>query len=264
MKNALIITLLLAISAAAQTKLGSDAEGYSFTVPRGWLSESSADGFAVGNPIKTIVIAVKGHTYANFQAFAADANLERDGLTLVGEPKEITGGYYFRTTKDGLIIDSFVVFSSNGGALAVGFAKGSDAVTSLNTASAIANSFVFTKPKVSAVAGQVRNILAGKHLMFLYTASGYSERKDIYLCSSGTFYQSTNKGGFSPGDVGGPSFGASGGKTGTWSISANGQKLLLRFQQGGSAEYQLTARGANNEIGMNGQRWFVKIQNQCR
>lgn len=265
MKNAIIITLLLVASAAAQTKLGSEAEGYSFTMPRGWLSESSADGFAVGNPAKTIVIAVKGHTYANFQAFAAEANLERDGLTLVGEPKAITGGYHFRTTKDGLIIDTFVVFSPNGGGgLAVGFAKGPEAVTAYNTAAAIANSFVFTKPKVSAAAGQVRNALSGKHLMFLYTASGYSERKDIYLCSAGTFYQSTNMGGFSPGDVGGPSFGASGGKTGQWSISPNGQKLILRFQQGGTTEYQLTARGANNEIGMNGQRWFVKTQNQCR
>ena len=265
MKNVLILTLLLAISAAAQTKLGSEAEGYSFTVPRGWLSESSAEGFVVGNAAKTIVIAVKGHTYSNFQAFANDLHLERDGLTLVGEPQAITGGYHFRTTKDGLIIDTFVVFSPDGrGAMAVALAKGQEALTAFNTANAIANSFLFTKPKVSAAAGQVRNVLAGKHLMFLYTASGYSERKDIYLCSSGTFYQSTNMGGFSPGDVGGPSFGARGGKSGVWSISPNGQKLILRFQQGSTAEYQLTARQASNEIGMNGQRWFVKTQEQCR
>ena len=265
MKFVILFIAMLATSVAGQSRLASESEGYSFAMPRGWLSESSAEGFAVANPSKTIVIAVKGHTYANFQAFADDLHLERDGLTLVGEPQAITGGRHFRTTKDGLIIDTFVVFSPNGGgAMAVALAKGEDALTAFNTANAIANSFLFTKPKVSAVAGQVRNALAGKHLLFLYTASGYSERKDIYLCASGTFYQSTNMGGFSPGDVDGPSFGASGGKSGSWSISPNGQKLMLRFQQGGTAEYQLTARQASNEIGMNGQRWFVKAQNQCR
>ncbi len=262
--RSIVVIAIFAACTFGQARLASEPEGYSFAMPRGWKSEKSGDGYAVGNPERTIVIAVKGHTYANFQAFAAEAHLERDGLTLVGEPKTITGGYHFRTTKDGLIIDTFVVFSpSGGGAMAVAFAKEPDAVTALNTGGAIANSFVFTKPKVSAAAGQVRNVLAGKHLMFLYTASGYSERKDIYLCSSGTFYQSTNMGGFSPGDVGGPSFGASGGKSGSWAISANGQKLVLRFQQGGTTEYLLTARGASNEIGMNGRRWFVQAQTVC-
>ncbi len=265
MKKFLLSIVIFAAAAFGQTRLANEAEGYSFETPRGWTSEKSGDGYAVANLEKTIVIAVKGHSYANFQAFANDANLERDGLTLVGEPRAITGGNHFRTTKDGLIIDTFVVFSQyGGGAMAVTFSKGSDAVIAFNTGSAIANSFEFTKPKTSAAASQVRNVLAGKHLLYLYTASGYSERKDIYLCSSGTFYQSTNLGGFSPGDVGGPSFGASGGRSGLWSISPNGQKLILRFQQGGTAEYQLAARQASNEIGMNGQRWFVKEQTECR
>ena len=264
MKKLILSIAIFASAAFGQARLANEVEEYSFAAPRGWVSEKPGDGYAVANPEKTILIAVKGHSYANFQAFSNDANLERDGLTLLGEPKAIEGGNHFRTTKDGLIIDTFVVFSTHGGgAIVVAFAKGPDAVIAFNTGSAIANSFEFTKPKMSAAASQVRSVLAGKHLLYLYTASGYSERKDIYLCSSGTFYQSTNLGGFSPGDVGGPSFGASGGKSGSWSISFNGQKLILRFQQGGIAEYPLTARQASNEIGMNGQRWFVKTQNQC-
>lgn len=98
MKYIFLILTIFSATAAAQNRLASEAEGYSFAVPRGWQSEASADGFAVANPAKTVVVAVKGHSYANFQAFAAEANLERDGLKLVGEAKAFEGGNYFRTT----------------------------------------------------------------------------------------------------------------------------------------------------------------------
>jgi hypothetical protein len=269
MQKIIIALAMFAACAAAQSKLASESEGYSFTVPRGWMNESSADGFAIVNPAKTIVIAVKAHGYRDPSAFAADVNLEREGLELVGKLQDVRGGKIFRTVKrspQGMaVIDTAVVFSGNGGGVVVvSISDEANAATGFNTAAAIANSVEFFQPKVSAAAGQVRNLIAGKNLLYLYTASGYSERKDIYLCSSGTFYQSTNMGGFSPGDVGGPSFGASGGKSGQWSISPNGQKLMLRFQRGGTAEYQLTARQASNEIGMNGQRWFVRSQTVCR
>lgn len=151
-----------------------------------------------------------------------------------------------------------------GGAVVIAFSESANADNALQTAAAITESLTFTKPKTSPISGQVRNLLAGKHLLYLYTASGYSERKDIILCGSGTFYQSLNMGGFSPNDVNGGSFGARGGKSGTWSISPTGQKLVLRFASGGVAEFQLSARQASNEIGMNGQRWFVQTQNACR
>lgn len=265
-----IIFCILAFSVAAfaqdQTRFTSEDGGYSFTAPKGFSTQPGPEGFALANAAKTVVIAVKGHSYGNFQAFAAEANLERDGLRLVGEPKAFEGGNYFRTTNGKTLIDTFVVFSTNtpGGAVVIAFSESPNADTSLQTAAAITESFVFTKPKASPISGQVRNLLAGKHLLYLYTASGYSERKDIVLCSSGTFYQSLNMGGFSPNDVGGPSFGARGGKSGTWSISSTGQKLVLRFAGGGTTEFQLSARQAGNEIGMNGQRWFVQTQNACR
>lgn len=266
MKYIFFILIIFAATAFGQAKLSSETEGYSFTVPREWQSEASAEGFALANSAKTIVIAVKGHSYANFQAFAAEANLERDGLTLVGEPKAFEGGNYFRTTKGKLLIDTFVVFSTttSGGAVVIAFSESANADAALRSAAEVTESLTFSKPKTSPISGQVRKLLSGKHMLYLYTASGYSERKDIVLCSNGTFYQSLNMGGFSPNDVGGPSFGARGGKTGSWSISPTGQKLVLRFASGGTTEYQLSARQASNEIGMNGQRWFVKSQTGCQ
>jgi hypothetical protein len=47
-------------------------------------------------------------------------------------------------------------------------------------------------------------------------------------------------------------------------VSPNGNQLVLAFETAGRIEYALSARQAGNEIGMNGQRWFVQTQNVCR
>ena len=250
-------------------RLTSDGDGYSFAAVNGWTNTNSGDGFALVNPAKTIVIAVKAHTYKDFASFAAEANLESDGLELIGQPQRVKGGQIFRAVKrsgQGMaVIDTAVVFSGNGGGVVVvSITDQTNSVTGFNTATAIANSILFFQPKVSAASEKVRALLAGKRLIYLYTGSGYSERKDIILCSNGSFYQSTDMGGFSTNDVDGPSFSARGGKRGRWSMSSTGGKLVLSFEGANAVEYTLSARQAGNEIGMNGKRWFVQTQNLCR
>ena len=267
----LLLALLLVSAAAfgqAAERFTSDGDGYSFAAVKGWTNAASGDGFAIVNPAKTIVIAVKAHSYKDFSAFAADANLERDGLELVGKPQEVRGGQIFRTVKrspQGMaVIDTAVVFSANGGGVVVvSIADEANAADGFNTAASIANSVQFFQPKVSATAEKVRSVLAGKRLLYLFTGNGYSERKDIVLCSNGVFYQSLDMGGFSAGNVDGPSFAATGGKRGRWSVSANGTKLVMAFDTAGTVQYTLSARQASNEIGMNGQRWFVQSQTVC-
>lgn len=268
----LLIALLFASFATfAQTpeRLTSEADGYSFATVKGWTNTASGDGFGIVNPGKTIVIVVKAHSYKDLTAFAADTNLEREGLELVGKPQEVKAGQIFRTVKrtpQGMaVIDTAVVFSGNGGGvLVVSIAEEAMAVTGFNTAAAIANSIEFFQPKVSATAEKVRSLLAGKRLLYLFTGNGYSERKDIVLCSNGIFYQSLDMGGFTPGNVDGPSFAATGGKRGRWSVSANGTTLVMAFDTAGTVQYALSARQASNEVGMNGQRWFVQNQSVCR
>ena len=63
---------------------------------------------------------------------------------------------------------------------------------------------------------------------------------------------------------GGGSFGSLAAKHGTWTISPNGAKLILSFQNGGTVEYQISKRQASNEIGLNGKRFFVQSQDKCR
>ena len=150
----LLLALLLVSAAAfgqAAERLTSDGDGYSFAAVKGWTNTASGDGFAIVNPAKTIVIAVKAHSYKDFSAFAADANLERDGLELVGEPQEVRGGQIFRTVKrspQGMaVIDTAVVFSSNGGGVVVvSITDEANAADGFNTAASIANSVQFFQP----------------------------------------------------------------------------------------------------------------------
>ena len=249
-------------------RLGSEAEGYSFAVPKGFTGQASGEGFALVNAAKTVLIAVKSHGCRDFNAFAADANLQQDGLELAGEPQAIKGGTTFRTTKrtdQGLVVmDTSVVFMpAGGGVTVVAVSDQANSEAAFKVGIELAQSVRFERPNAVAADDRVRRMLAGKNLVYLYTGNGYSERKDILLCSSGRFFQSTDMGGFDSKDVDGPSFAASGGKTGSWEVSGGGTRLVLRFAGGGAVTFTLSARQASNEIGMNGQRFFVQAQNKC-
>ena len=267
---AVIVQVVVAMGVTGQTadRINRESEGYSFSAIKGWKQASNAEGVTFANRDKTIIVVVKSHNYKDFAAFSADANLVRDGLELVGKPQDIKDGTTFRTVKrspQGMaVIDTAVLFSPTGGVVVVAISDEANAATGFATGLAVAGSVVFFQPKVGQAATQIKALLGGEKLLYMYTGNGYSERKDIVLCSSGTFYQTTGMGGFTTNNVDGPSFAATGGKRGTWAISPTGSKLMMSFQNGGIVEYTLSARRAGNEIGMNGQRYFVQEQNVCR
>jgi hypothetical protein len=273
MKSRAVLIVLTCIFLASamlaqpsETRFTDSSGAYSFAVPEKWKSETNTEGFALANSEKTVIVIVKSHTYANFEEFSADANLERDGLELIGKPQTITNGYAFRTAKrtpQGIVvIDTCVLFSTfGGGVVIVGLSDEKNATDSFDSGVAIANSVRFASPTVSSN-GPFVSLLKGRQLLYLYTASGFSERKDIYLCSSGEFYQSTDMGGFNPNDSGDGSFGSRRSSHGMWSV--NGSSLLLRFRNGGTTQFRLSKRPASNEIGLNGQRFFVRQQNVCQ
>lgn len=251
---------------AAGLRLTDSTGAYSFSVPAGWKSNADAEGFALVNPQKSVVLAIKEHGYDNFAAFGADANLERDGLELVGTPREITGGAAFLTTKKTLngtiYVNTCVLFSPHGGGMViVALSNQADSGTASQAGLSVAETVTFSKPK-QAAGGQ--SALSGKHLLYMYTGNGYSERKDIYLCASGGFYHSSSLGGFTPNDSDESSFGSQRSKHGTWNVSPNGARLILNFQNGRTTEYSITKRQASNEVGLNGDRFFVQNQNICR
>lgn len=253
-------------SQASGGRVSDPTGAYSFITPVGWSSNSSDEGFGLVNPQRSIVLAIKVHGYNDFAAFGADANLERDGLELVGTPKEITGGAAFTTTKNTakgtIYIHTCVLFSPHGGGMViVAISNQADSAAAMSAGLSIAGTVQFTKPKQSTGG---HSVLSGKHLLYIYSGNGYSERMDIYLCASGGFYHSTSLGGFTPNDSDGSSFGSQRSKHGTWRISQNGAKLILNFQNGRTTEYNISKRQASNEIGLNGTRFFVQTQNICR
>lgn len=269
---AIVAGFISAYSVSAQSKMilkSEPSEGYSFEHPSDLNSTRSEGGHALVDQKQTMLILVKSHNNRDFEQFAASANLEADGLTLVGSPQQIQGGTSFRTSKNtpqGMaIVDTFVVFSPfGGGAIVVALSDVQNAEASFKAGYNVAMSLKFKKAEVSAKADQVRNVLGGKHLLYLYTGSGYSERTDIYLCKSGTAYRSSDLGGFTPGNVDGPSAAAYSRNQGTWRISPDGNTLIIVMNNGATSQYKITPRQAGNEIALNGNRYFVKEHNVCR
>ena len=262
----LVLVVLGHGQTAAPARLSDTAAGFSFESPSGWTNNRTQDGFSIVNAEKTILLVVRPHQYSTFEAAVKDTSIE-PGVKILVEPRDLRNGGKFvrlgKPTAQGLaVVDIFVLFSPNGGGVTViGLTDEKNAASSLTAAAGIAGSVVFAKPQVSASSSVWSSILSGKHLLYLYSGNGYFEEKHIYLCGAGVFLQRTGQGGFSPGDVDGPSFGARGGRRGTWTI--NGNNLVLRFQDGSVGQYAITRRQASNEIGLNGNRYFVENQSVC-
>ncbi|MGA9993789.1 MAG: hypothetical protein WBP93_00100 [Pyrinomonadaceae bacterium] len=272
--NLLVYTLILLTvnSVSAQSKPSEerlkDASGeYSFTVPTGFRAQRSEEGFGLVNTAQTVLIVLKAHDFQTFENFAAQSNVENDGFTPIGKVQSVgEKGKAFRvfkkTPQGYLIVDTFVMFSPfGGGMLVVAFSDTANHEKSFQTALQIAQSVEFAKAQASEDGNPWQTFLRGKHLLYLYTASGFSERTDIYLCPSGAFYYSSDSSSLSnngSGAVGSNS-------AGTWKVSTRGgAKLVLQFRNGTLREYTISRRQASNEIGLNDNRYFVQTSNECR
>lgn len=257
--SALALWSSLTFTATAQTAV-EDPNGFRTVVPAGYTVRQEAAGTAATNAAGTTLLAITAHTYRNFEAFAADANLARDGFTLNGEPRllERGDGIHFRASKPNpqggtLVADTFVTFLPQGGGVLV------VALSDLNSADAgyhaghdITSRIEFFQPRATAQSSAWDQALRGKHLVYLYTGNGYSERKDLYLFANGTFSQRMNMSSVSINGSGG----GAGGSDGAWRVTPAGQ-LVLSFHDGRSASYSLAPRQARNEVALNGQRYFV-------
>lgn len=251
-----------------EKQLKDSANGYSFLLPAGFESQQNEEGFVLTNSAKTVALVVKNHNFQSFQKFAEQANLEKDGFSLIGKVQDLDQqGKTFRASKltaqGTLITDTFVLFSPfGGGVLVVAFSDAQNADKSFQKALTVSKTVGFSKPVASAAGNQLQNLFRGKHLLYLYTASGFSERIDIYLCPSGSFIYRTNSSSLSANGSG-----ALGGNSdGNWKISASGNNasLILQFNNGATRQYSISARQASNEISLNGNRYFVQNHNQCR
>lgn len=250
-----------------EKRLSDTIGGYSFNAPSGFDSKQNEEGFGLVNTEKTVLIVVKNHEFKSFEEFSAQSNLEKDGFSLVGEVQNFgDNGKAFRVAKQTAeafwIVDTFVLFSPHGGGtLIVSFSDRDNNQKGFQSALQIARSVTFTKPQMSEAASRWQTLLRGKHLLYLYTASGFSERTDIYLCPSGSFFYRSDSSSLS--NNGSGVVGAS--SDGSWKVSpSDGGTLILRFGNGNVRQYKISRREAGGEIGLNGNRYFIQDQNKCR
>lgn len=149
----------------------------------------------------------------------------------------------------------------------------------------LVNSLGFSQPKAPPAAatggaGSWQDYMRGRYIVRMYTGSGYSEKEEVWLCSDGSFYRSTNYGG-----GGGGFSGAFAGKGhGSWQASgqmgAQGQ-LVLRYGQGSVTQGSMPGmdwqeQGAGGEVltyslaienerlYLNGTKWFRDQNNYCQ
>ena len=257
---ALALWAALCGAASAQTVV-EDPSGFRAQIPAGFTVRQDATGVVAGNADSSALV-LKAHTYRSFDAFAADANLARDGFTLVGEPRALAENVaHFRASKprpEGgyIIADSFVTFApTGGGCLVVALANETTAEAAYQSAYSVVTSLEFTQPQATAASGAWDQALRGRHLVYLYTGNGYSERFDLILGQNGAFSTRSDASSVSMNGTGA----VAGGGEGTWTVTPAGQ-LVLNYHNGRQTVYTLEPRQAGNEVSLNGKRFFVMGQ----
>ncbi len=262
--------------AAATGTLLKDPYGYfSFRAPAGWTGQQEAQGFSLAKPGSAVSFGVSSHGYNSVAEVRAEVYDVQDAASQTNlrasvQPYGSNGLLVrFTGTSQGkqVVIETVSLVSPNGGGVNVTGA-GEAAVYSASETKllqSIAASVSFTKPPVSAADGQWKQRLTGKELVFLQTENGGSLKISMHLCSNGAFSYSSNdsytSGGYSDFSYAGQDAGS-----GTWRIASKGGQsvLMLLFSDGRVNEYPLAARQAQNEVSLNGRRYFVQASSSCR
>lgn len=261
--------------AASGTRYKDPFGAYSFQVPAGCTVKQTNEGFEISCGLSGIEMAVSSHAYASTAAVkkdAIDVNDAASGVSLKAKTSDYNSNgvlvhYDGKASGSPVVIESLVLVSPHGGGASVtgkgGTINYTAAVTSI--LKSIANSMQFIKPTVSADAQQWITKLKGKQLLYLYTASGYSEKYSYDLCVNNTFVSAGDNSYTSTGYGSNASGVTSGGGGGTWKIISQGgvSSLVLTFNNGQVKSFEITARSASNEVGLNGKRYFIQASTSC-
>ena len=259
--------------------------GVRFSVPQGWKYQKQQATYIMGHDTTPGMILVTPHTSNSIQQLAATANeplyqAEDGQLMVTGAPVTLAnnmlaadyGGVLQGKQARGRIIG--VVSPYGGGFLIM---AGVDAAhyspQYAQLAEGVGRSMSFSKPQAPPEAAMWKQKLAGQRLAFMKSGGSsdiggsyaWSDKKDIYLCSDGSFQAS---GGFSGsiGTAGGSGIINPGNQThtGQWSVvgQAGQSALQLRLTSGGVTTFVLSTDGSKTYL--DGKRWFVVENPVCQ
>lgn len=263
------------VPAASGTTYKDPFGAYTFQLPAGCTAKQTAEGFEINCGMAGIEMTVSSHAYTSTAAVkkdAVDVNDAASGVSLKAKTSDYNSNGVFvryegKASGTPVVIESLVLVSPHGGGASVAAKGGTLNYTATVTAiiKSIGNSMQFTKPTVSADAQQWITKLKGKQLLYLYTASGYSEKYSYDLCVNNTFVSAGDNSYTSTGYGSNASGVTSGGGSGTWKIisKGSGSALVLTFNNGEVKSFDITARSASNEVGLNGKRYFIQASTSC-
>jgi hypothetical protein len=254
---------------------------YSFDGPEGWKKVVNDLGYTFTSPGEGVIVLVRPHGENDFAKAVRTTEIDST-YKVIGDPFDMkNGGKSFRVSKvlaNGTtgVVDVFIMLSPNGGGVIVMALSGvANSDSGYKVGNAVASSVTFPAapsasnrggsqplPGQSMTGSPWETRLSNKHLLFLYSGNGYFEERHYYLCSSGAFYYKAGSGGFTPGNSDGGSFAGRGGNSGRWGVS--GSTLVLQYQNGNVVRLNLTERQKSSEIGLNGTRYFIEPQPNCR
>ncbi len=255
---------------------GDVYSGYQFKIPSDWVSKQVDGGsYLIGHNTKPGFILVMPNQYTSLNQMQQESvqGIQEAGIQLMP-----TGGIE-QYGKNGLLanysgtIEGQVVTAhaigliapyGNGLTILIAVRKDLYEQAYLSILQSIANTVTFSKPKISPVAGQWTTRIKGKRLLYMKTANGFSDKVIIDLCSSGNFGYSSNSSGMSGGTSVLTYAGQDGGQ-GTWKIISRGQTpvLMLTYNSGEFAEYNLMNGASSGQIQLNGRRYFIQDESSC-
>ncbi len=251
--------------------------GFRFNIPNDWVGQQVENGsYLIGHNTKAGFILVMPHEYTSVNEMYQESaiGIQEEGIQLTP-----TSGVQ-KYGRKGLIVNyqgaiqgqmvkanAIGLMSPHGGGLTLLIAVRNDLYTNdyLTTLQSIANSVAFSKPKASPLAGQWKNRINGRRLIYLRTANGFSDRTTIDLCSNGNFSYNGTSSGMSDG----PSvltYASQDGGQGIWKVISRGNTpiLVLTYNTGEFAEYRLGNGLANGEIQLDGRKYYLDSIEGCR
>jgi len=282
----LLITFLLTMHDVSAQKTGLidyPHLGVQFTIPEGWVGQEAEGGFLVGNQSKpgfAFLSTLEATSLQEIRTQGQQGIREADGtyLQLEGAMEQLNanslGGLFSGTLQQSPAKAYMLgVLNSHGSGVLIIAASTPEQYSEMHRQLAIdlANSLVFSKPKVPPVAAQWKEKFSNAKLTYMdsyyssgssygsySTGGGYSVTKEIHLCEQG-YFKSSGSSSMSI-DTGG-AFGGSRGSSsgdGSWEIAGNqyGQPVLrLKFYDGKVSEYTLTSE--EGKTFLNGERYYV-------
>ena len=237
--------------------------GWTAEAPEGW-QPTATDGervvFVHADGLRSVITNV---TFADWPTTRAE----------LGKPIDLGGGVQLvptapPTERDGAVRTTYTVPASpqpllgvsearplDGGRVLVllAFSPASAADGLGDVVHALSNSVRAPLPPADAANGWSR-FLRDTHWVQLYTASGYSERHDLWLCPNGTYRRHDDLGGFS---LNGVSGGAATDARGTWQVvgTVSGPGQLSLLAQDGTRTVATVVRDGD-AVKVEGTRWL--------